>query len=244
MRRLLAALSVVAVAMLNHSLVAPAVADDTSAGPEITQAVLAEEGRAGAVSNVTITFDEPTDSVDVEAQLEELFQEPMTMEVSGNTAYEQGAPAEPLKVPRRLKKIRGLNAVSARTDSNYGDKVIHCNQFYALVNSHGRFTVQRECGVRAAPWSYKLSAGMRDLCTSYVAETGLQWTKNGVSQPANASHLVPDNYLFHGTFRGHSGVGAGDDVRYWDYFSCRHSIAGGGDVLLKIFGTLRFRRAA
>ena len=85
---------------------------------------------------------------------------------------------------------------------------------------------------------------MQSLCTSYVQETGMRWTNNGVNQPATASHNVPDNYLFHGTFKGHSGVKAGDNVDYYDYLACRHSINGGGDVLLKIFGTLRFRSAA
>lgn len=55
------------------------------------------------VSDVTISFDNAVDSAQVEEELEAIFGEPTTLEVSGDVAFEQGCSLE-LQVEREHAK--------------------------------------------------------------------------------------------------------------------------------------------
>jgi hypothetical protein len=117
---------------------------------------------------------------------------------------------------------------------------IYCGQSYGFGDSNGYYTVQRQCGVKLAPWGYRLSASAQSICVpGTVTESGMNWTKNGATMPRNAAHAnYPCGYQFHGTY---NPVQAGDTITYSDKLVFRHILGTGGTATVRISGTMKFR---
>lgn len=94
--------------------------------------------------------------------------------------------------------------------------LIHCNKFYSFSDSNGTYTIQHACFSATAPWSFKISPSVCAIVTSEVAETGMSWTRNGVTQSRQAPHVEACTYLFHGTYNPAKGL---DKITYSDIFS-------------------------
>lgn len=50
-------------------------------------------------------------------------------------------------------------------------------------------------------WEFGISPGLQSIITSPVREQGMQWWRNGQSQPRNAPHVEAAGYLFCGTLK-------------------------------------------
>lgn len=66
---------------------------------------------------------------------------------------------------------------------------------------------------------------MRAIVVGNVNETGLRWWRNGAAMPQNSPHLVPANYLFHGSM---TYATRGSTIDYQDYMTFRHNVGPGG----------------
>lgn len=117
-----------------------------------------------------------------------------------------------------------------------------CNSYRSWSDGNGRFTLQRACGGTTAPWGFKLSATVAASVVGFVQERGMSWTKNGISQSRQSSHLELPSYQFHGSFSGLTG--ARDRVVWHDVLTWRHNISGGGNATLTVSGAFDTRRYA
>ncbi|RZT62345.1 hypothetical protein EV140_0867 [Microcella alkaliphila] len=156
------------------------------------------------------------------------FDEPVSPDVAEAIALE-------------LSEEPAIEATSSRGTPS-APVVIYCNSYHSWSDSNGRFTLQRACGSTSAPWGFKLSASTAATVVGNVHEAGMMWQKNGIQQSRQASHSVHAYYQFHGTFSGLAG--ASDRVNWYDTFTWRHNIAGGGTANLLVAGTFDSRRYA
>ncbi len=201
-------------------------------------------------ASLELYFDNPTQLPEVEADLEQAFHEDVTIQVTQDGSATATSPIDPIvetgplapisrnaKPPTPRSPRSATSAIRTRRGgSGYHD--IYCNSSYAFSDADGTFSVQRACGVQKAPWGFYTSAFIQSICVSMLSEAGMSWLKNGVVQPRNTSHFVPETYLIHGTF---NPVARGDLVDYSDDIYFYHNVGGGGEAHLRIFGRLKFR---
>jgi len=239
-RRTAAAISLATVVMSLQITTARASDEDARVHDEEVSAVVISSPFHPMTT--TIGFDDPVHTPAAQQALSNIFG-PVELSMLDADTAEAVVPGATLIEGSPLAPLSGEAGsdpeIQALADTGYGSNDIYCDASYSFNDSQGTFMVQRACGVRKAPWGFYLSRAMQDLCVSLVSEIGMKWWKNGVAQPRNASHFVPENYTFHGTF---TGVGAGDTVRYDDDLYFRHNVMGGGDVHVHIFGTLNFKK--
>lgn len=107
---------------------------------------------------------------------------------------------------------------------------IFCSKAYAFADSNGTYNIQHACQTTTAPWGFRIAPSLCAIATSYVTESGMRWTRNGVTQPTQAPHVVACSYVFHGTYN----PGRGDDhISYGDGFTFAVK---GGTASLSIHG--------
>lgn len=95
--------------------------------------------------------------------------------------------------------------------------LIHCNKSYSFSDSNGTYTIQHACYGSTAPWGFRIKSTLCAIATSAVSETGMSWTRNGVTQPTQALHPgYPCDYTFHGTYNPARG---NDRLTYSDHFT-------------------------
>lgn len=114
---------------------------------------------------------------------------------------------------------------------------ISCGDTLRLTDSNGTMTFGYYCPsgsrTRTVPWGYTLSATVQETVVGAVTEDGMWWWRSGDRQPKQAGHVVPPDYLFHGTFKP---VYNGSVIQYQDYMTWRHNIGSGGTATLTIAG--------
>jgi len=111
---------------------------------------------------------------------------------------------------------------------------LYCDKYYQFYDK-GEFVVQHQCGGSTTPWGFHIGANLRPTVVGSVNETGMEWTKNGVTQGKMAPHPgTPADYQYHGTF---NPTPDGTAVTYSDHFLYRHNIGSGGNADLHIFGS-------
>lgn len=128
-----------------------------------------------------------------------------------------------------LTTSTGVVRSSVRPNAPSG-ALIHCNKFYSFSDGNGTYTIQHACGGATAPWSFKISSGNCAIATSAVTEAGMSWTRNGVTQPRQSPHVVPCDYLIHGTYNPARDY---DRITYSDTMTFRFS---NGTATLNIHG--------
>ena len=112
-----------------------------------------------------------------------------------------------------------------------------CQTHLDQSDSNGSWTLQYVCSADYAVlnWGFRLSPASQATVVGPVNEDGLRWWRNSVEQPKNAPHVVPADYLFHGTMKP---VYNGDIVDYQDYLSWRHNIGPGGTAAVTFAGSV------
>lgn len=83
-------------------------------------------------------------------------------------------------------------------------------------------------------WGFRFSEKIKAMAAGPVSEQGMSWWRNTVEQARNAPHVVPADYLIHGTFQR---VYVDDIIDYQDFFV--FPMANGGSARLSIAGSLR-----
>lgn len=118
-------------------------------------------------------------------------------------------------------------------------KNMWCGSRTSHIDSNGTLTLDRRCGTyRDILWSYRISTAVKAIIVSNVSETGLWYWIDGVRQPRNAPHNVPDWYTFHGRMYG---VNTGEYVQYQDYMTFRHNVGPGGTGSITFAGHVNAR---
>lgn len=104
-------------------------------------------------------------------------------------------------------------------------------------DSNGNWTLQYQCleDFAILNWGYRLSPANQATVVGSVTEDGLRWWRNSIEQPKNSPHIVPADYLFHGSMRP---VYNGDIVDYQDYLTWRHNIGPGGTAAVTFAGSV------
>lgn len=112
-----------------------------------------------------------------------------------------------------------------------------CQNNLDRSDSNGSWTLQYACFVDYAVlnWGFRLSPANQATVVGPVNEDGLRWWRNSIEQPKNAPHVVPADYLFHGTMKP---VYNGDIVDYQDYLTWRHNIGPGGTAAVTFAGSV------
>jgi len=112
-----------------------------------------------------------------------------------------------------------------------------CQTHLDRSDSNGSWTLQYVCSADYAVlnWGFRLSPANQATVVGPVNEDGLRWWRNSVEQPKNAPHVVPADYLFHGTMKL---VYNGDTVDYQDYLTWRHNIGPGGTAAVTFAGSV------
>lgn len=100
---------------------------------------------------------------------------------------------------------------------------IHCNNFTYFDDDNGRYTIQHQCGGNTAPWGFKIAASRCAIAVSLVAEEGMNWTRNGLRQGRQASHLEACDYQFHGNY---NPARDGDHITYSDVLTFKVNVGG------------------
>jgi hypothetical protein len=116
------------------------------------------------------------------------------------------------------EKIAGVLASSAAGPDG---AQLYCDNAYSFSDPDGTFTFQHSCGGSTGPWGYQLNDGVCSLIpggiNGDVAETGMMWTRNGVTQGMQAPHpLGFCGRTFHGTFNPDQD---NDNITYKDTFN-------------------------
>jgi hypothetical protein len=187
----------------------------------------------GVDITLTVAFDAPIDLTDVEAELEPMVGDEGG-EVSGDALTIEAPAGEVVQTPMTRA---GKTKVHAAARSTYNG-TLHCNVEYKFRDVSGEFGTQRACGIRSAPWYFKIDSAWYASAASNVGERGMKWTRNGLTQPMMAPHNEPINYIFHGTF---SNTGNDDWIWYNDFLSWRHNMGqAGGTITLEIGGSLHY----
>ena len=94
--------------------------------------------------------------------------------------------------------------------------LIHCDNYYSFSDANGTFHIQHACGSSTAPWGYDISPAICSYVVAPVTESGMNWTRNGVTQPRQAPHVVGCTYTSHGTFNPGRDY---DKITYSDHFT-------------------------
>ncbi len=103
------------------------------------------------------------------------------------------------------------------------DAQLNCNQEYKFTDPDGSFTYQHRCGGSTSPWGFQISPEVRAIIVGPVDEHGIVWELNGTPQGDQASHTVPADYPFHGTF---NPLRDGDHITYIDHYTFTVEIDG------------------
>lgn len=126
--------------------------------------------------------------------------------------------------------IPAISVTASAADDSYPLQV-YCDRFYSFSDPVGTYTVQRQCGVQSAPWSFQFSPGAQKIPAGSVSEQGMDWWVNGTKMPRQAPHsFYPSNYVFHGTY---SGVRKKDRLRYYDLFNWTDKTGNPGGAVIK-----------
>lgn len=112
-----------------------------------------------------------------------------------------------------------------------------CQTHLDRSDSNGSWTLQYQCleDYGILNWGFRLSPTNQATVVGSVTEDGLRWWRNSVEQPKNSPHVVPADYLFHGSMRP---VYNGDVVDYQDYLTWRHNIGPGGTAAVTFAGSV------
>lgn len=208
----------------------------------ITEVEVTTIGAIGA--RVQISFDEPQDVADVERELEKGYGDlDLAVESSGVATAVASPASSAFTAKPRISWSRGRPSSNASKNArgDFGNTIIHCNSSYRFADGNAIYNIQRQCGVRTAPWGLRLTPYWVANCVGEVAEGGLRYSTNGNPVQQNGPHSEWCGYQFHGTFWN---VGAGDASNYYDQLYFRHSIGPGGYVNIEVYGTHRWRSNA
>lgn len=195
--------------------------------------------------SVLLELDEPMDAEAAEREVAALFG-PLNATIVGSelevTPRHDEALVEIEKMPSSYASTDELDGLATAEALAADYFQVFCDESYSFSDSNGTFSVQRRCGIAAAPWSWRMSYALQKICVNgTVKESGLKWTKNGVTQPKMSPHAgVICGYYFHGTFRVHKG----DRVTYNDTVTFRHNLGSGGNATVRFDGRLKFRGRA
>lgn len=210
---------------------------DDSASAVIRTLVIESHGEGASNSSLKLSFDAPIDTVGAARALASIGADPASLVVSGSNASAVTETVMTAKsMPSSVPVVRQPQQLNALTSGPSGGVNLRCNYYYRWSDGNGTFTLQHACGGTTAPWSFKISSALQAIAASTVRESGMAWSKNGVSMPRQAPHVVAANYLFHGTY---DPAPDGSHILYQDTFSFRHNVGGGGDALVSINGDFR-----
>lgn len=137
---------------------------------------------------------------------------------------------------QRIVRDLGVTTVSQSQVAPTATTNLSCGESFTKVTNEGKWDMKYTCFPTYAttPWSFKISSTVQYIIVSNVTEDGLWWWRNGVRQTKLARHVVPKDYLFHGTM---SKMWNGDSISYQDYFTFRHNVGSGGTGSIAIAGS-------
>lgn len=105
----------------------------------------------------------------------------------------------------------------------------------SFIDRRGRMTLRHNCPYNNVNWGFKIDPKLRAIAIGPVTQLGARWWKNDVAQAANAPHVEPPDYHFHGTF---PGVRNYDKVAYYDVYTFQINAGGKlGRARLSVGGT-------
>ncbi|MEU4391970.1 hypothetical protein [Kribbella sp. NPDC023855] len=129
-------------------------------------------------------------------------------------------------VSSKLADTYAKKLASEIAPAQLGPEYISCGGNGRWSDTNGSLTLQYTCSTTdRLAWSYAISSAVKAIIVSNVTEQGLDWWVNGTKMPRNAPHVVPKDYLLHGTM---SGAKRNSTVDYQDYLTFRHNLGGGG----------------
>lgn len=144
------------------------------------------------------------------------------------TVSEDSAPDDFTQVQR--------NKASA-TAKPYSRKLSCRSGGSSLIDRQGRMTLRNNCRYNNVNWGFKIDSKLRAIAIGPVTEHGARWWKNDVVQKANALHVEPPDYHFHGTF---PGVRNYDKIAYYDVYTFQINAGGKvGRARLSVGGTFQ-----
>ena len=230
---------------------------------DVTSLVISAHSPEGVSSQMTLTFDEPTEVADILAVASSFGATDVVVDAEGAQAQvtSEPSPVHDMPMPSvdgenmtvQGPTVNGQRSIARESEQSSAaagaaNSAIYCNHHYKFNDSQGRFDVQRRCGGTTAPWGYRLSGSVRAIAAGPVSETGMDYTLDGVQQLRQAPHPdEPAGYRFHGTFRGNRGgkvLKGGSVLKFDDTFRFRHNVGPGGNAVLNIFGRLAFKARA
>jgi hypothetical protein len=213
----------------------PLPADPTAAVAPISALTITDTDFSGASSELHVNFYKPISKQRADVLLTNL---------SGNTSHVSSPGGVLRATTRGTLTVRDATNPSAEQGQNATHSAVapdgagpqgqslDCDQYYGFSDHDGTFHIQRACASSSAPWGYQISPAVQAMIVGTVSEAGLEWAKNGATQPKMAPHpAVIKNYIFHGTF---SGSPANTHIAYTDYISFRHS---GGTGYIQFYGS-------
>jgi hypothetical protein len=122
--------------------------------------------------------------------------------------------------------LQRISTVEPAVKIMLGPAYLSCGGSGKWSDSNGTLSLQYSCSsTDYLAWGYTISPAVKAIIVSSVTEQGLSWWRNGVSMPRNAPHVVPKDYLLHGTM---SGATTNSTIQYQDYLTFRHNLGGGG----------------
>jgi hypothetical protein len=124
-------------------------------------------------------------------------------------------------------------AAPAVTDPGPTHPVLLCSYgSYAFRDASGNMNLRYNCPFHNINWSWTMSPTLLAIATGACTENGMKHSVNGVLKSQNAQHVIPCNYIFHGTL---PRIYNADTVYYSDdiYFPVR-----GGTAHVHVYGTV------
>jgi hypothetical protein len=113
-----------------------------------------------------------------------------------------------------------------------------CQTHIVRLDRNGTINLQYSCfpAYAAVAWSFRLSPRVQATVVGQVHERGLEWWQNSTWRHRGAPHVIPPDYLLHGTI---VPVWNGDIIDYQDLLSWRHNIGPGGRIAVAFAGSVR-----
>lgn len=203
-----------------------------TASPQVSSITITDSDLAGGSSELHLRFAKPISAKRAATLLARLSGTASHIRTSGGgmkavshgrlTVRDVAAPSTDNGTSRTPKDQQ--DGVSPDGPGPQG-QLLDCDRYYGFSDHDGTFHIQRACTSSSAPWGYQISPAVQAIIVGSVSEAGLEWARNGVTQPKMAQHpSVVKNYIFHGTF---SGSPANTHIAYTDYINFRYSNGSG-----------------
>jgi hypothetical protein len=113
-----------------------------------------------------------------------------------------------------------------------------CQTHKVRLDDNGTINLQYSCypTKAAIAWSYNLSGTAQTTVVGPINERGMEWWQNSTFRNRGKPHVVPPDYLLHGTI---VPVWNGDIIDYQDVISWQHNIGPGGKIVIVFAGSVQ-----